>query len=128
MIRILFLGLLACAGLALGILRGHAAGKSEPPTCRDAAPLKAAIQARHGKWTLVTSSQFNFLRGIYAVRPDTPAGLPPGDMAALAQIEGDNDGEVFFLKRDEVCSAMSAPSALIDMLKEVETTSDGVPL
>ena len=43
--------------------------------CVDASAWPAA-EARHGKWIELTSEQWQFLRGIYAMNPLTPPGLP----------------------------------------------------
>ena len=55
--------------------------------CVDALVPKQAAEARHGKWIELTSEQWQFLRGIYAMNPLTPPGLPYGDKAALVKIE-----------------------------------------
>ena len=37
--------------------------------CVDASVPKHAAEARHGKWIELTSDQWQFLRGIYAMNP-----------------------------------------------------------
>ena len=44
--------------------------------CVDTSAPKHAAEARHGKWIELTSEQWQFLRGIYAMNPLTPPGLP----------------------------------------------------
>jgi hypothetical protein len=44
--------------------------------CIEASAPKRAAEARHGKWIELTSDQWQFLRGIYAMNPLTPPGLP----------------------------------------------------
>jgi hypothetical protein len=44
--------------------------------CVDASVPKHAAEVRHGKWIELTSDHWQFLRGIYAVNPLTPPGLP----------------------------------------------------
>ena len=48
--------------------------------------------ARNGKWIELTPAQWQFLRGVYALNPETPAGLPYGDKAVLAQIDNGAGG------------------------------------
>ena len=43
--------------------------------CVDISVPKGAIAARNGKWIELTPEQWQFLRGIYAMNPETPAGL-----------------------------------------------------
>ena len=56
--------------------------------CVDASAPKQAAEARHGKWIELTSDQWQFLRGIFAMNPLTPPGLPYGDKAALVRFKG----------------------------------------
>ena len=60
----------------------HAA--EDAARCVDVSAPKRAVEAQHGKWIELTSDQWQFLRGIYAMNPMTPPGLPYGDKAALA--------------------------------------------
>lgn len=83
---------------------------------------KDAITARKGKWIELTREQWEFMRGIYAMNPETPAGLPYGDKAVLAQIEGDNGGVVFFIDGDRACTPMPIPGELIVMMRDVATS------
>jgi hypothetical protein len=89
--------------------------------CTDVAVPKKVISDRNGKWIELTSEQWQFLRGIYAMNPLTPPGLPYGDKAVLAQVDGDNGGLIFFIDGDRACTPMPAPSALIDMIRDVAT-------
>jgi len=74
-----------------------------------------------GKWIDVTSEQWQFLRGIYAMNPLTPPGLPYGDKAALATVEGNTGGLVFFLDGDRACTPMPVPKELLVMMDDVAT-------
>jgi hypothetical protein len=91
--------------------------------CVDAAVPKAAITARNGKWIELTSEQWQFLRGIYVVNPNTPAGLPYGDRAVLAQVEGNAGGLVFFIDGERACTPMPIPPELLALISEVATTT-----
>ena len=64
--------------------------------CVDASAAKRTSDAHHGKWIELTSDQWQLLRGIYAINPLTPRGLPNGDNAALIKIDG-RPGSMVFL-------------------------------
>jgi hypothetical protein len=87
--------------------------------CVDASVPKHAVEARHGKWIELTSEQWQFLRGIYAMNPLTPPGLPYGDKAALVKIDGSSDGMVFFIDGDKACTPMAVPDQLLAMMDDV---------
>ena len=82
---------------------------------------KAAIETHHGKWIELTQEQWQFLRGIYAMNPETPPGLPYGDKAALAKVDGNSGGLVFFLDGDKACTPMPVPDTLLGMIDDVAT-------
>ena len=46
---------------------------AETGQCVDISVPKHAIEARNGKWIQLTADQWEFLRGIYAMNPLTPA-------------------------------------------------------
>src|SRR5580700_2738333 len=92
---------LALAG-ALAILPQIVAA-AESGQCVDVSVPKHAIEARNGKWIQLTPDQWQFLRGIYAMNPLTPPGLPYGDKAALATIKGHPGGVVFFIDGNKAC-------------------------
>jgi hypothetical protein len=89
--------------------------------CVDASVPKHAVEARHGKWIELTSDQWQFLRGIYAMNPLTPSGLPFGDKAALVKIDGRSGGMVFFIDGDKACTPMAVPNELLAMMDDVAT-------
>ena len=89
--------------------------------CVDVSVPKNAITARNGRWIELTNQQWEFMRGIYAMNPETPAGLPYGDKAVLAQVEGNNGGMVFFIDSDKACTPMPIPVELIAMMRDVAT-------
>jgi hypothetical protein len=70
----------------------------------------------------MTTSQWNFLRGIHALNPTTPPGLPPGDGAVLVTLPRTPDsGLVFFIDGTLACNVMNAPSELIKLLGKVKS-------
>lgn len=80
---------------------------------------KSIVAREGGAWVDLTSSQWQFLRGIYAVNPATPAGLPFGDRAAMVEIAGGDGALVFFIDGDRACTPMPVPQALVDVLRDV---------
>ena len=111
---------LALAG-ALAALPQVVAAAESAGQCVDVSVPKHAIEARNGKWIQLTPEQWEFLRGIYAMNPSTPPGLPYGDKAALARVDGSEGGLVFFLDGDRACTPMEAPKALLTLLDDVAT-------
>ena len=89
--------------------------------CVDTSVPKHAAEARQGKWIELTSDQWQFLRGIYAMNPLTPQGLPYGDKAALVEINGRSGGLVFFIDGDKACTPMAVPDSLLSMMDDVAT-------
>jgi len=87
--------------------------------CVDKTVPQKAIEAHNGKWIELTKDQWQFLRGIYAMNPMTPPGLPMGDKAVLAKVEGDKGGLVFFIDGDVACTGMPVPPQLLEMMDDV---------
>ena len=98
---------------------GHAA--ADVNRCVDVSVPKKAIEAHNGRWIELTSDQWEFLRGIYAMNPLTPPGLPYGDRAVLATVEGNSGGLIFFVDGDKACTPMQAPGTLLSMMDDVAT-------
>ncbi len=116
MLNLRFLVLIA----ALAILPQFALA-SETSDCVDISVPKKAVEAHNGKWIELTPEQWEFLRGIYAMNPLTPPGLPYGDKAALAKVDGDSGGLVFFIDGDKACTPMPVPDKLLSMMDDVAT-------
>jgi len=89
--------------------------------CVDVSVPQKAVEAQKGKWIELTPEQWQFLRGIYAMNPLTPPGLPYGDKAALAEVDENSGGLVFFIDGDRACTPMAAPKALLALLDDVAT-------
>jgi hypothetical protein len=111
--------LLALAGALAALPQIVAAAESGQ--CVDVSVPKHAIEARNGKWIQLTPEQWEFLRGIYAMNPLTPPGLPYGDKAALARVDGNSGGLIFFLDGDKACTPMPVPDKLLAMMDDVAT-------
>jgi hypothetical protein len=110
---------LALAGALAALPQIVAAAESGQ--CVDVSVPKHAIEARNGKWIQLTPDQWEFLRGIYAMNPLTPPGLPYGDKAALARVDGNSGGLVFFIDGDKACTPMPVPDKLLAMMDDVAT-------
>ena len=87
----------------------------------DVAGPKAIVAEHHGRWIELSAEQWQFLRGIYAMNPETPPGLPYGDHAALARFDDMGSGIVFFIDGDRACTPTSAPLELLSLMKDVES-------
>ena len=88
---------------------GNTAGQ-----CVDIAVPKEAVKAHNGQWIQLTQEQWQFLRGVYVVNPQTPPGLPYGDKAALAEVDG-----------NKACTPMLVPHELLAMMQDVATDKIG---
>jgi hypothetical protein len=93
--------------------------------CTDISIPKSAVEAHKGKWIELTADQWQFLRGVFVLNPNTPPGLPYGDKAALAQIDGDPGGLVFFIDGDRACTPMAVPGVLVSMIRDVAASNIG---
>lgn len=89
--------------------------------CIDASIPKGQIADADGQWIALTPEQYQFMRGIYAMNPQTPAGLPYGDRAVLARVPRSNGGLIFFIDGDYACTPMPFPAELFPMLNDVAT-------
>lgn len=107
--------------LSLGLWAVPAVAGAPPGRCIDISVPKGAIAARDGQWIELTREQWEFMRGIYAMNPETPAGLPLGDKAVLAQVKGNSGGMIFFIDGDKACTPMPIPGELIVMMRDVAT-------
>jgi len=120
-----------CLISALALGDSALAAENDAGICVDLSGPKGAIAAHDGKWIELTTEQWQFLRGIYAMNPLTPPGLPYGDKAALAKVDGDEGGLVFFIDGDKACTPMPVPDKLLKMMDDVATgkiTHDGAGL
>jgi hypothetical protein len=99
------------------------AGDNFASHCVNVSVPKNAIAERNGRWIELTNDQWQFVRGIYAMNPQTPPGLPYGDHAVLAQIGGDTGGLIFFIDGDKACTPMAAPKELLSMMQDVATNT-----
>jgi hypothetical protein len=107
-------------GLA-GFSQGALASDDAAQHCVDVSKPKATVAALHGHWIELDKAQWEFLRGVYAMNPRTPPGLPYGDHAAVAQFDGDSRGIVFFIDDNKACTPILAPPELLSLMADVGT-------
>jgi hypothetical protein len=55
--------------------------------CAEVAGPKAMVAEHQSLWIELSAEQGQFLRGVYAMNPETPPGLPYGDYAVLARFD-----------------------------------------
>jgi hypothetical protein len=92
--------------------------RAEVP-CGSMERTQAIAAARGGEpFAKVTPEQWQFLRGLYAMDPDTPPGLPPGDSAAMSK-HPDGSITVVFIDGDLACAPMKLEKNGVDMLMAV---------
>ena len=85
----------------------------------DLATMRGAINGQDGKPIEITSNQWQFLRGVYAMNPDAGCGLPHGDIAVFAQDSCDSGGLLFLIDGNQACAPMHAPRALLSLMERV---------
>ena len=112
---------LAFIGALMLLPQATFAADSAASPCVDIAVPKDAIMARHGSWTELTPEQWQFVRGVFVLDPETPPGLPYGDRAVLAQFDGNPGGLVFFIDGEKACTPMLIPAELLAVMHDVAT-------
>ena len=75
--------------------------------CVDASVPKHAAEARDSKWIELTSEQWRFFLGTYAMDPLAPSGH--GDKGALVKIGGSSGGMGFFIDGVKGWMSMAIP-------------------
>ena len=103
----------------------------EQVKCRDLAEVKAGAEGIGASWIRLTNDQWQFVRGISALDPETPPGLPIGDGAVLSQPKGQESGLIVFTDKDQACQPMRVPGALVKMIMDVgagEIREQGDPM
>jgi hypothetical protein len=116
--------------VVLGIAVALGAAQAQA-TCLPLAGVKERAAKSGHTWKEVSPNEWEFLRGIYAMDPLTPPGLPFGDGAAIVREQGGDDGVVVFIDGDVACTPMPVPKSLLDLLATVAAgriNHDGDPL
>jgi len=108
--------------LALALCGAIAHAGEGPSPCISLSDMEKQVKESNGSRHMIelTHDQWEFLRGIYAMNPTTPPGLPPGDRAVLLEADGEPDASrVMFVDGDQMCYPMGAPKKLVDMLYDI---------
>ena len=84
----------------------------------DVATVCAATTGQNSELIELTSDQWQFLRGIYAMNPEAPPGLPYGDKAVFTQGGDDSNGLLLFVDDDNACTPMNAPRRLLSLMDQ----------
>lgn len=87
--------------------------------CVAVSTARDAVASHNGTWIELTTEEWQFLRGVYAMNSGTPGGLPYGSKAVLAQVSGYDDGMVFFIDGNQACTPMRAPPELLLLMHAV---------
>ena len=95
---------------------------SKKPDCFISEKSEADLKKETEKFRVMdlSAEQWEFVRGIYAMNPATPPGLPFGDRAILVMDKNEDVGTILFIDNDLVCTPMAAPKQLIDMLADIK--------
>jgi hypothetical protein len=87
--------------------------------CVNLETAHAAPSGQESKLIELTSDQWQFLRGVYAMNLEAPPGLPHGDKAVFTLGGGASHGLLFFVDGDRAGAPMSAPPALLSLMDQV---------
>lgn len=112
---------LTCS-VVLGVaLAGPAMSSDAPaPRCKALARLKSDFDPRV-RLTPLTPGQFHFVQGVYVGSPSTPAGLPPGDGALLAQRDGESGGLIVWTRGPLGCAPIPINDKLVRLISAIKT-------
>lgn len=106
---------------SLIVLVSPAIGAAPTQPCVDISGPKTLIDSKNGQWIDLTKDQWLFMAGVYAMNPDTPPGLPPGDKMVLAKVPGHPGGIVFFIDGDKACFPLVVPEDFLPLLLDIAT-------
>ena len=107
----------------LALARVSLAADDSAGECVEVSAPKRGRIAQHGKWTELTPAQWQFLRGVYVLNPNTPPGLPYGDKAVLVQVDGKSGALVLFVDGEMACTPMAIPQPLLAIVQGVATAA-----
>lgn len=94
--------------------RSFAAGLCEPMD-----DFKTKVDKHGAAATYLSHDELEFLRGIYAMNPLTPPGMPFGDRAMIVTTPGNDGAIIEFIDGDLACTPMPVPKSLLDLLASV---------
>lgn len=105
------------AALTASLLSAAAYAGDAP--CKNFADITDRATKDGGTVRPLTNDEYQFMRGIFALMPTTPAGLPPGSSAVLISPPEGQKGtpHILFVDGDMVCFPLAVPDTLNDLLK-----------
>lgn len=77
----------------------------------------------------LTADQWQFLRGVFVMAPDTPNALPPGNSAEMS-LRPDGSASIVYVDGDTACAPMRLGKDGVDLLMQVgrgDITHSGGP-
>lgn len=107
--------------IILSMIAALATAPAAAGNCVSIDKAKESAKAHNGEWTDLSPNEWEFLRGIYAMNPLTPPGLPYGDRAALVKVSGQEGALIFFIDDDQACTPMPVPPTLLAMMADVKS-------
>jgi hypothetical protein len=108
--------------IVIALLSTTCAHAANPVICINLSIAQKGITDNHGTWTPLSRDQYLFMKGIYAMDPETPPGLPVGDSAALVKVPQNKDsGLVWFIDGDRACTPVMAPKTLLRELEDIKS-------
>ncbi|MGD0565648.1 MAG: hypothetical protein ABSA66_21515 [Roseiarcus sp.] len=113
------LGFVVAIGPALfAPCRAHADEASQFP-CGAIERAKEMVHAMGGgDFVALTNDQFQFVRGLFVMAPDTPASLPPGDHAEMS-LRPDGSASIIFVDGDRACAPIKLGPEAIRIVMQV---------
>ena len=121
---------LACAtALALALIAVAALADEPLSRCRPSVDIRKILESGRSAaagtdrdappWVTLTSEQRAFLMGVWAMNPETPAGLPYGDKAVVVAERHGGGALIFFIDGELACDGFAIPDELVEMLRHV---------
>jgi hypothetical protein len=87
--------------------------------CGPASGANEMARATGGEpFITLSGEQFQFVRGLFVMAPDTPSSLPPGDRAAMS-MRADGSASIVFVDGDQACAPMKLGKEGVDLLMQV---------
>lgn len=103
------------AALVIGGSTAFAGARA--PDCK---PFNAKDLDKGYTFARVTPGQYRFLQGVWAMSPNLPGDMPPGDGAAIIRKEKTPGGVIAWTKGSLVCTIMPAPEKLLKLMSAIK--------
>lgn len=120
-------------GAALGALSVHPPAHAAEGQIFPCGPLSNAAEIASAlggaPFVALTGEQWQFLRGVFVMAPDTPSSLPPGDHAEMS-LRPDGSASIVYVDGNMACAPMKLGKEGVDILMQVgrgDITHSGGP-